>query len=49
MSDGIDKTEPFVRGSDQDPRWMIVNPDGKWIASTVGVHEEERATLIGNA
>ncbi len=49
MNSGIFKAEPFVKDSEQDPRWMIENPDGQWIASTVGGHDEENAKLIANA
>lgn len=43
------KAEPLFKGSDLDPRWIIKNPSGEMIMTTVGGDDEINAIFIANA
>jgi len=44
------EAEPlFGKPSEADPRWTVIDPEGKWMVMTVGGNDEKNAKLIAAA
>lgn len=49
-STGKYKAEPlFGKPSKEDPRWTVIDPNGKWMVMTVHGDDEKNAKLIAEA